>query len=113
MTTLMTELLKDLQKKPLPDEFGEVRVVEAHQQLCVLPNVADKVLEVHVEAVGVRGVEDWLPPEVQTLLQGLQRILYFHQIFYFPLQTKPGEFSSAAKGAQHEEGYKRHSGHSD
>lgn len=81
--TLMTPLLEDLQNQPLPDEFGEVRVIEAHQQLCIFPNVADKVLEVHIEAVSVGGVENWLPPEVQTLLQGLQRISHFHGILYF------------------------------
>lgn len=83
MITLMTTLLKNFQKKPLPDEFGEVRVIEAHQQLCIFPNVADKVLEVHIEAVSVCGVEYWLSPEVQTLLQGLQRIPHFHYILYF------------------------------
>lgn len=83
MITLMIQVLEDLQNQPPPDEFGEVRVVEAHQQLCIFPNVADKVLEVHIEAVSVGGVENRLPPEVQTLLQGLQRISHFHEILDF------------------------------
>lgn len=83
MITLMIQVLEDLQHQPLPDELGQVRVVEAHQQLSIFPNVADKVLEVHIEAVSVGGVENRLPPEVQTLLQGLQRISHFHEILDF------------------------------
>lgn len=51
----------------LPDEGGLVRVIEGHEQLGVFPNVADKVLEVHIEAVGVDGTEDRLAPQVQVL----------------------------------------------
>lgn len=52
---------------PLPDESGLVRVIEGHEQLCILPNVADEVLEVHIEAVGVDSAEDGLAPQVQVL----------------------------------------------
>lgn len=51
----------------LPDERGPVRVIEGHKQLCVFPDVADKVLEVHIEAVGVDGAEDGLASQVQVL----------------------------------------------
>ena len=51
----------------LPDETGPVWVIEGHEQLCVFPNVADKVLEVDVEAIGMVGTEDGLSPQVQVL----------------------------------------------
>lgn len=64
-----------IQRTPstLPDEFGEVRVIEAHQQLCIFSNITDEILEVYIEAVCVCCVKYWLPSEFQILLQGLQR----------------------------------------
>ena len=56
---------------PLPDELGLVWVIEGHEQLCIFPNVADKVLEVHEEAIGVDGTEDGLAPQIQVLQNGL------------------------------------------
>lgn len=47
---------------PLPDERGLVRVIESHEQLCIFPDVADKVLEVDIQAVGVDSTEDGLAP---------------------------------------------------
>lgn len=52
---------------PLPDELGLGRVIEGHEQLCVFPDVADEVLEVHEEAIGVDGTEDGPAPQIQVL----------------------------------------------
>ncbi|KAL0612738.1 hypothetical protein AAY473_016206 [Plecturocebus cupreus] len=48
----------------LPDKSGLVWVIEGHKQLCILPDVADKVLEVHVEAVVW---VQWIMPVIPAL----------------------------------------------
>lgn len=55
-----------------PDEFRLVRVVQRHQQLGVFSDVADKVLQVHEEAVGVHRAEQGLTPHFQVLKPRLQ-----------------------------------------
>lgn len=55
-----------------PDELGLVGVVQRHQQLRVLTNVAHKILQVHQQAVGVDGAEERLAPCLQVLVSCLQ-----------------------------------------
>lgn len=55
----------------LPDERGLVGVIESHEQLCIFPDVAHKVLEVNIEAIGVEGIEIGLAPQVQVLQECL------------------------------------------
>lgn len=91
-----------LPEAALPDELGELRVVEAHEELCVLADVADEVLEVDEQAVGVGGVEHCLPSQLQALLEGLQRGRAFHHT--------PARLRAAAKAAdtlQREAGMQR------
>lgn len=57
-----------------PDELGLVGVVQRHQQLGVFADVADKVLEVHQQAVGVDGAEERLAPRLQVLEPRLQAV---------------------------------------
>lgn len=56
-----------------PDEFGLVRVVQRHQQLGVFPDVADEVLQVHEQTVGVHGAEQSLTPHLQVLKARLHK----------------------------------------
>lgn len=56
-----------------PDEFGLVGVVQRHQQLGVFPDVTDKVLQVHEQAVGVHCAEKALAPHLQVLKPHLRR----------------------------------------
>lgn len=64
-----------------PDELRLVRVIEWHKQLCILPDVTHKVLEVHEETIGVHRAEQGLAPHLEVLQPGLQRgteTLYEH-----------------------------------
>lgn len=56
-----------------PDEFGLVRVVQRHEQLGVFPDVADEVLQVHEQTVGVHGAEQSLTPHLQVLKARLHK----------------------------------------
>lgn len=48
----------------IPNELGLVGIIEAHEQLSIFSNVADKVLEVNIQTIRVGCVENGLAPQI-------------------------------------------------